>query len=243
MHSYIFDYFLSQKKYEKIVAKIETRLTDLGLQGKNCHSGPLKSLESIVKDELKHNPKTIVAIGNNNTLSQLINSLGDAEVTLGIIPIGPNNSLADSFGINDEDSACNILSARLIETIDMATINDCYFISQANIKNQGTIIEVNGKYTIEPNGPGEINIVNLTTNPKKNKDLKYGSLGIYIDVNKKSLLKKETNTSFIQTNKIIANNLHKNNFILDDAMEIKPPVIIGVKKNALKIIVGKNRKF
>jgi len=243
MHSYIFDYFLSQKKYEKIIAKIETRLTDLGLQGKNCHVGPLKSLKSIVKDEIKNNPKTIVAIGDNNTLSQLINSLDGYETTIGIIPIGANNSLAASFGVDNEDSACNILSARLIETIDVGTINEYYFISQAKIKNQGTIIEINSRYTVESEGFGDITIMNLTTNHKDNKKLEYGSLGIYIKIDKKNILQKEIKPSFIQTNKIIANNLHKHNFILDGAIEIKPPAIFGVKKNALKIIVGKNRTF
>jgi len=243
MHSYIFDYFLHQKKYEKIVAQIETRLTDLGLQGKNFHVGPLQNFKSIVKNELKHGPKTIVVIGNNSTFNQLINAADGIDTTLGIIPIGTNNSLAQTLGINDVETACNVLSARLVETIDVGMINDYSFISNATINNQGTIIEVNGKYTVEPEGSGEINVVNLTLHPQKNKGVKYGSLGIYINVNKKRLLKQKIDTSFIQTNKIIIHNLQKYNFTLDDAIEIKPPAIFSVKKNAFKIIVGKNRVF
>lgn len=244
MHSYIFDHFLGQKKHEKIVAQIETRLTDLGLQGKNCHVGPLQNFKSIVKNELKHQPKTIVVIGNNATFNQLLNSVTDEfETTFGIIPVGPNNSLAQLFGIEDIESACNILSARLIETVDLVALNDYYFISQAQINNQGTIIEVNGKYTVEPEGVGNVKIVNLSVNPQKNINPKQGSLGVYININKKRMLSKETDVSFIQTNKIIVQNLRQHKFLVDDLTEMNPPAIFSIKPKAVKIIVGKNRNF
>jgi len=148
MHIYIFDQYLNQKKYERIVAKIETRLTDLGLNGKNCHVGPLKSLRSIVVEELRNTPKTIVAVGNNGTLNQVINSIGESDAVVGIIPVGGNNSIAESFGIKDEDQACNVLSARLMEKIDLGKINNQYFLSNARISNKETILEIKGKYTV-----------------------------------------------------------------------------------------------
>ena len=244
MHVYIFDYFLNQKKYDKIVAKIETRLTDLGLNGKNCHVGPLKSLTSIVRDELRNNPKTIVAIGNNNTLNQIINALDDAPIPIGIIPVGNNNLIAQSFGIKDEDEACNILSARLIETIDLGRINDQYFISSAEIQNKETVIEINHKYTIEPTGPGKFKIINLDTqknSPKSNPQ--DGLLELYITVSTKGLITKNTDQSFIQTNNIIINNLIHKNFLIDNSIEINTPAEIRVIKKGMRLIVGKNRTF
>ncbi len=244
MHIYIFDYFLNQKKHEKIVAKIETRLTDLGLNGKNCHVGPLKSLTSIVRDELKNNPKTIIAVGNNSTLNQIINATNDSSIPVGIIPVGSNNSIAKSFGIKDEDDACNILSARLIETIDLGKINDQYFISSAHIQNKETVIEINNQYTIEPTGPGKIEIINLDINKTSEKSNPTdGLLEILISVIQKGLLNKNLDKSFIQTNNIIVNNLIHKNFIIDEAIEIKTPVQIGTARNRLKVIVGKERVF
>jgi len=244
MHIYIFDYFLNQKKYERTVAKIETRLTDLGLNGKNCHVGPLKSLTSIVRDELRNNPKTIIAVGNNQTLNQIINATIDSGIPIGIIPVGNNNSIAKAFGINGEDDACNILSARLVETIDLGKINDQYFISSAQIQNKETVIEINNKYTIEPTGVGKIEIINLDINqnsPKSNPS--DGLLEIFITVNQKGILNKSLDKSFIQTNNVIVNNLIHKNFIIDEAVEIKTPAQIGVARNKLKIIVGKERIF
>lgn len=244
MHIYIFDYFLNQKNYETVVAKIETRLTDLGLNGKNCHVGPLTSLKSIVKEEIKNNPKTIVAIGNNSTLNQLINALEESDVAVGIIPVGENNSIAQIFGIADEEQACNVLSARLVETVSLGKINEQYFISSAQITNQETILEINGKYTIEPTGPGLTKIINLNTDaasPKNNP--RDGRLEIVVSVIKKGLISNSTDISFIQTSRLIANNLVHKNFLIDNAIEVATPAEISVVKAGLKIIVGKNRVF
>jgi len=244
MHIYIFDYFLKQKKYEKIVAKIETRLTDLGLNGKNCHVGPLKSLTSIVRDELKNNPKTVVAIGNNSTLNQLINSLEGLPVPIGIIPVGANNEISRSFGIKDEDDACNVLSARLIETIDLGVINNQYFISSAKIQNKETVIEINNQYTIEPTGPGNIEIINLNIKGKNNRsNPRDGLLELYITVSQGGIITKNIDKSLIQSNNIIVNNLIHKDFIIDNSVEIKTPAQIGVAKERLKIIIGRERIF
>ena len=244
MHIYIFDYFLNQKGYEAVVAKIETRLTDLGLNGKNCHVGPLTSLKSIVKEEIKNNPKTIVAIGNNSTLNQLINALEGNNVTIGIIPVGGNNSIAQCFGVADEEQACTVLSARLVETVSLGKINEQCFISSAQITNKETILEINGKYTIEPAGPGLTKIINLNADaasPKSNPQ--DGLLEIVMSVTKKGFISNSTDVSFIQTSRLIANNLMHKNFLIDNAVEIATPAEITVVKRALQIIVGKNRAF
>ncbi len=245
MHIYIFDYFLSQKKYEKIVAKIETRLTDLGLNGKNCHVGPLKSLPSIVKEECKNNPKTIIAVGNNSTLNQVINATDENMVPIGIIPIGGNNSIAEACGVRDEDSACNVLSARLIENIDLGIINGNYFISSAKIENKETVIENNGQYTIEPIGPGNIEIINLDIKKQYlESSPRDGILELFINVKEKTgIIKNRSNKSFLQINNIITNNLLHKNFIIDNSIEIKTPAQISVAREKLKIIVGKDRIF
>jgi hypothetical protein len=245
MHLYIFDQYLSQKKHETTVAKIETRLTDLGLNGKNCHVGPLKSLKSIVKEELKNNPKTIVVIGNNGTFNQLINAFPEEiSIVLGIIPVGGNNSIARAFGIADEDQACNILAARLIETLSLGRINDQYFITSARIPNKETIIEINGKYTVEPAGPGEISVVNLDVNGSNPKiDPQDSLLEILVSVVKKGIISNSVDLSFIQTNRILANNLIHKNFVIDDSIEIKTPAEITAEREKINVIVGKERVF
>ena len=100
MHIYIYDSFVNQKKYDKILARIETRITDLELNGKISRLGVMKNIPDIVSNELKRGAKTIIAVGNDKTINQVINSLAGSQVPLGIIPIGrENNQISFALGI------------------------------------------------------------------------------------------------------------------------------------------------
>ncbi|MCK4553680.1 hypothetical protein KAU19_01815, partial [Candidatus Parcubacteria bacterium] len=64
MHIYIYDSYVNQKKYDKVLARIETRITDLGLNGKISRLGLMKNIPDLVYNELKRGVKTIIAVGN-----------------------------------------------------------------------------------------------------------------------------------------------------------------------------------
>jgi hypothetical protein len=50
MHIYIYDSFVNQKKYDSTTAKIETRITDLGLNGKIVRLGIIISVEEVINN-------------------------------------------------------------------------------------------------------------------------------------------------------------------------------------------------
>lgn len=239
MHIYIFDSFLKQNKYSKIIAKIETRLTDLGLNGKNCYVGPLKSLRSIVNEELRREPKTMIAVGNDNTFNQLINTIVYENITIGFIPVGTNSIIADCLGIEDEDQACNVLSARLIERVSLGRINDFYFILKAIIPTKGTVMEFNGQYTIEIPKPGYVEIVNL----EQDKQVKKEILKTYITTSEGKIVKKDLKDSYIPARRILVNNLKNNFFTIDNAQQVDTPAELSKEEDMLSVIAGKGRKF
>ena len=80
MHIYIYDSWLSQKKHLSKLSEIEGKLTDLGLSGRVCRLGRLRSLSDIVRQELRRMPKTIVAVGDDSIISQVISLLGASGV-------------------------------------------------------------------------------------------------------------------------------------------------------------------
>jgi len=88
MYYYIYDSFLSDKKYRKLLAQIETRLTDLGINGKINRLSFLKNIRDLITDEIKNGQNTIVVLGNDSTINKVINIIADLDVFLGIIPIG-----------------------------------------------------------------------------------------------------------------------------------------------------------
>lgn len=268
MHVYIYDDYLNKHKYDSLLAKIETRLTDLGLNGKIVRLGVMKNTQDAVEYELKRGAKTIVAVGNDNTFNKVINAIIKSshnndliKTPVGLIPISKDDNLiASSLGIEIGEKACDILSARRIKEVDLAKIvslaedvasKSFYYLTQAQITTEGTIIEThtssdeNNKYTIEILKSGQISVVNLPlvdnfglSNPKD------GLLELHINTNKNafSFSKNNNQQSYFKLKKIILSNKNQS-LLIDNSVFVKTPVEITVLEKSLNIIVGKTRNF
>lgn len=247
MHIYIYDSFVNQKKYEKTLAAIETRITDLGLNGKIIRLGMMKNIYDLVKTELKRGAKTVVAVGNDSTVNQVINSLAESDVPLGIIPIDGNNKIAAALGIEPDVLACDNLSARRIIRLDLGKANNNFFICSAKIANEGTAIDINNNYSIEAMGDGEVSVVNLAADSEDVlPDIKFnpqdGMLELYIKTKEsKNFFKKINSQSIFSLRNLSINSKHP--LILDNSVKINTPAHISIAPQALSVIVGKERKF
>lgn len=257
MHIYIYDNPLSQKKYDKILAKIETKITDLGLNGRIIRLGPMNSVFNAVENEIKKGAKTIVSVGSDNLFSQVLNSVAmlkakniyNNNLPMGIIPIGKeNNDIAHCLGINSEEEACNILSARRIQQLDIGQANYNYFLGQAIISTKNTVMVIDDEYTLESNDEGEIRVINL---PIKNKDVPESDVNavdnqlqllILSHNNKKIISRKKNKYNLFRFKKLVI--LNKNEpVIIDGSFKITTPVEIKIAKEKINLIVGRNRKF
>jgi len=249
MNIFIYDSFLNQKKYDRILARIETRITDLGLNGKISRLSATRNVSETINNELKRGAKTIIAVGNNKTINQIVNSLANSQVPFGIIPIGKeNNNIAKSLGIESADEACDILSARLLAKIDLGLANQTYFLSNVSINNQGTVIDMNKNYTIETTEKGLIYIFNLVGEQiKLPPNVKFipddGLLELVVNTyDSKKIFSKQEHQSIFKIKKIVIHNL-KHQLILDGSILLNAPAEISVAKKCLNVIVGKNRNF
>jgi diacylglycerol kinase family enzyme len=259
MHVYIYDHYVNQKKYDKQLAQIETRLTDLGLNGKIVRMDTMNNIQESVRDELKRGATTIVAVGNNNTINQVATAVLNtsnrylpAQVPVSIIPVDViNNDIAGLLGIPDFEEACSILLARKIEKIDVGCANNNFFISSAVIGCLGSMIKINDNYSVEASDAGTINIFNIMPGtdhlPRTVKQSPQdGWLELFISINpaKKilSLKSKKNQESFFCINNITIYN-ETLPLLLDGSVGLNCPVQILILKNALNLIVGKNRKF
>lgn len=244
MHVYIYDDYLSKGKYHKIINRLEIRLTDLGLNGKIIRLGGIKNIKGAIQNEIKLGAKTIIAVGNNQTVNKIIGAIIDTDLygdfqkktLLGIIPIGSDNSIATSFGIKNEAEACNILLARRIEKIDLGLVGKHYFLNQASIQSLGATIEINN-YSLETRERGEIKIINLLSG--SDTDIKSnphdGLLDVYIKTRKKD-------RTCLTAKKLTITSL-ENKLLIDGVMEVETPADIEIMKDRVNVIVGKNRMF
>ena len=244
MHVYIYDDYLNKGKYNRKINRLEIRLTDLGLNGKIIRLGAIKNIKGAIQNEIKNGAKTIIAVGNNQTVNKIIGSIIDTDVygdfqkktLLGIVPIGEDNSIATSFGIKNADEACNILLARRIEKIDLGLANNFYFLNNASISGQRTVINMS-EYTIETTSKGEIDIINLLSESNSHRfaNPHDGKLDVYIKT------RGGDGTHFTANNFVINNP--NGELLVDGVVAVKTPVKISVARDKVNVIVGKDRSF
>lgn len=256
MYLYLYDHFLNAPKYNKILANIEARLTDLGIGGKISRLSPLKDIQELIKDEVYGGVNTVVVVGNDTTVTQIINELVDLQITLGIIPIGPRNSIAELLGIPNAEDACDILSARRIARLDLGKINNVYFLSNITVSSGKVTLECDHKYHITPNDENhEIFICNLrpafiTHTPKNQFNPSDGYLEALIKPSDGMsgsifgfLKSKAGKSSVFPIKKISISGNGSLTVVTDGQKILKTPVKIEVVPAKLKFIVGKKRAF
>jgi len=253
MYYYIYDTFINQKKYENSLQKIEQSLVDAGISGKIFRLNVLKNLEDIANQAENDNIKNIIAVGNDQTLSKIANLLVGKNLATGIIPIGEHNNFARSFGINSSQEACNILSKRKIEQIDVGKINNQYFLLSLKSLTNDIIFDF-GDYSISPkknNKSCDIYNINpmgadFKSNPKD------GIMEAVFSPGQQSWLarflsgkKNEIdNRSIFPIKKVLIRHSKKSVLLsIDGQKNIKTPVEVEVLKRKLKIIVGKEKIF
>jgi len=258
MFFYIYDSFLAEKKYEKQLDKIESRLTDLGIAGKIIRLSILKNIEEIIKDIPEKDSPTIVIVGKDETFYQAGKALVGRRTPLGFIPIKKNSSVAKLLGLPTNEFSCDVLSARLIETIDLGKINNEIFFSFIDLPAQEALLACDHQYLIKTSRLRRARIINLgllrlsslaqeATVTKLAANPRDGYLEILIgNPGKKILLfaKKEKLDSLFFAKEITITSKKRNRkfpIIIDGGKTISSPADVGLATKKIRLVVGRNR--
>lgn len=255
MYLYIYDAFLRDKKYAKILTKIEARLTDLGIKGKIIKLSLLRNIGEVIKDALRQGARTIVAVGNDKTLTQIVNSLSDFNITLGYVPMAADLTLARILGIPPFELACEVIANRLLQSIDLGKINNIYFLSQVEAENGEIVVSHDGKYAIRSTDPGQtVRVMNLgyahsgsVYNPLDGKleiTFEQSSKKTFRDRFSQLIQPREKSQSVFPMTKLKLEHADESiPVVVDGCQVMKTPAIIEIAPKQLKVIVGKERLF
>lgn len=138
MYHYIYDAFIGERRWQRQLAAIEHKLTELGIVGERERVTPIRTVEELMKLGLGRHAKTIVVFGNDYTFTKALNAglaagMNPEEVVLAVIPFGEPNRIALLLGLRDEPAAVQELAARKIATIDIGRVNKRFFITAVEI--------------------------------------------------------------------------------------------------------------
>lgn len=248
MYLYIYDSFLSHKKYTDLLIKIEKRVTDLGIKGKIARLSVLKNMKEMILDGVRNGVQTVVVIGNNQSFAKVINIVADLDVTLGLIPVENENSIAKILGIPPGVMACDVLASRITKKIDLGKINSHYFIKSAEILNGDVDIEYDN-FSITPTT--EQNHIAIYNFADEKIDQHYskpvdGVLEMVLTPIKNTLFGKKSIKKTVlpfKKIKITSKTEDQVSIITDEQIIMKTPAEIKVVPEKLKIIVGSDRQF
>jgi len=253
MYIYLYDNYLKNKKFDSVVKAMETRLTDFGIAGKIIRLQNFTNAKAVIEDEIKKGALTIVIVGNDFTFGHVLSSAATCETTFGFLPVGPDNSIAEVLGIPEGEAACDVLSRRKKEKLDVGWFNNRYFISQLHILPSAIRVQYDEKFAVSSKGKMELVVCNLQPfiwkNEKGNDYLVHpqdGKLEAFLrPVVKVGFWKKEKfeePSIFPFEEMVVSSNIP---FVVDaDGKQSKETKItIRLAKKRIDMVVGKERRF
>jgi hypothetical protein len=195
-------------------------------------------------------------VGNDNTFLKAVDAVVKGGATLGIIPIGEENSIADNLGVPHEERACEVLAARKIVDFDLGQVGENFFFSTLKISKNIDRLTINHQgYRVTPRGQcSEVAVYNAPLAEKKieglleNISAQDGKLDL---VFKSSLPNTGWNKYFTkEKEKVIDSVIQGVNFeiksfeylpvMLDDYKVIKTPIAVKLGNKKIRVIVGKS---
>jgi len=248
MYYYVYDEFIQHPRYERELASIETKLTDLGVSGKIARLALFRDASELIRDEIKRGAKTIIAVGNDLTIRKVIDAASGLGAAIGIIPIGSSDQrIADLLGVPQGAKACELIAARNIEKIDMGMVNGHRFIHSAEIQyTQDLLIDVKGEFSLYPPDKRVVEIRNLAAADSEVMEANPtdGKLELVIRPAKQGWISKKprlvTRLPFTEMRALSAGGTK---IQVDGAWFEGSEFRFSVVKGNLHLIAGKDRKF
>jgi diacylglycerol kinase family enzyme len=109
--------------------KIRLKLDELGIRGEWAKTTGPGEATKMAAAAVVGGHTTIVAVGGDDTVNEVINGLGNSAVAVGIIPTGNVNQLAGQLGITSWQQGCEVLAARRLTSYGLIAAGQKFFLS------------------------------------------------------------------------------------------------------------------
>ena len=245
MYCYLYDTFTQDGKNERELTAIEHRITDLGLQGKIVRLALFRDPAEAIRREVAAGVKTVVVVGHDRTVAQVLDVAVETGVVLAILPIGSPNVLARIFGVPEGVASCDVLSQRIIETLDVGVVNGKRFLSGLRVERGQPRVRSQRGYSVLAAREAPIEVRNLSTVPPSTPDdlsnPTDGCLDVIIHTHtRKGLRRVEHQTCVPLDRATIEYDAPVEAMVDGEPMEAAT-FEINVLPKALKVIVGRER--
>ena len=159
--AYVYDDFLGDRKFERPLIDLEQKLTSLNINGHIARLALFRNARDLVTSLMSKGVTTVVIVGNDQTLDKMMWFLPDLELTIGYIPMSEPSQIGHMMGIPTGVGAVDVVAARFIETFDVGTIDERYFLSEVALPATIATVDIEGMYRLSTIHGGSISIRNI----------------------------------------------------------------------------------
>jgi len=111
--------------------------------------------QEFAKQAVENGCKVVVAAGGDGTVNEVVRGLGDANVTLGLLPIGTMNVFATELGLpsNNLRKCWEIIQAGHTRLVDLPMANRHPFVQLAGVGFDAQIVQETSSHFKKQFGP------------------------------------------------------------------------------------------
>jgi len=264
MHYYIVDpQKLNQREFERVQNKLYSSLSSYRVSGEVVRATGLRTINQLVENAISHETKTIVAVGSDETLNDVINAIKGREVVCGYIPL-VDSEIANILGMGSIENSAKTIGLRRVEEMDLGKVNDNYFLSKLsfglgpenlglkslfNLQNFEVKFSADDQFKASVSAVGGT-IVNVDTDPTDGiadvfllpKLSKLQTLRYRTQILKQEF-EKIPGSSRVHINKLQILSPEGLPLYCGNKIIARTPATIEIVPQAIKMIVGKERKF
>ena len=129
MYYYIVNPAAGRGQIKNLQDKLRSRLDELGIRGEWVKTTGPGEAGRIAAAAVASGHTTIVAVGGDDTVNEIMNAVDKDSVAIGIIPIGLRNRVAGQLGLYTWQQACDALAARRVTSFSLIAAGQKFFLS------------------------------------------------------------------------------------------------------------------
>lgn len=133
MYYYIINPAAGHGTAHNLQDKLRTELKSLGIGGEFITTTGKGDATRLASQAIAKGYTTIVAVGGDETVNEVINGVTSDTAAIGVIPIGSVNQIANQLGILSWQQGCAVLAARRITEYALIAAGDDFFISSLTL--------------------------------------------------------------------------------------------------------------
>jgi len=133
MYYYIINPAAGHGAAHTIQDKLRNELKSLGIGGEFVTTTGQGDATRLASQAIAKGYTTIVAVGGDETVNEIINGVTSDTAAIGVIPIGSTNQIASQLGISSWQQGCTVLAARRITEYALIAAGDDFFLSSLTL--------------------------------------------------------------------------------------------------------------